>query len=184
MGKHLMFKLLILDVDGLLTDGTKEYDREHNVLSKKFLCKDFTAIKRFIASGVQVVMISGDEWNRTMAEKRNIDFYCSRGSDLSLDKSRYLEMFSEKYNVDIKDMSFVGDDYFDLSMFESLQYTCCPSDAPEVIKKHAKYVCKNAGGKGVLVEFYDFCVQEWLEDASPDAVAELDKKEASSKEMS
>lgn len=179
-----MFELLILDVDGVLTDGTKEYDKEHNVLSKKFLCKDFTAIKRFIAAGIQVVMISGDEWNRTMAEKRNIDFHCSRGSDLSLDKSRYLEMFAKKYNVDIEDMAYVGDDYFDLSMFQALNFTYCPSDAPEIIKKHAKYTFSNAGGQGVLVELYDFCVQEWLSDATPEEVAELDKQEISSKEMS
>ena len=42
-----MVKLLILDVDGVLTDGTKHYDKEHNVLSKKYLCKDFTAISMF-----------------------------------------------------------------------------------------------------------------------------------------
>ena len=69
-----MIKLLILDVDGVLTDGTKVYDAEHKVLSKTYMCKDFTAIKRFIAAGVQVVMISGDNFNATMANKRNIDF--------------------------------------------------------------------------------------------------------------
>jgi 3-deoxy-D-manno-octulosonate 8-phosphate phosphatase (KDO 8-P phosphatase) len=179
-----MFKLLILDVDGVLTDGTKEYDKEHNVLSKKFLCKDFTAIKRFIAAGIKVVMISGDEWNRSMSEKRNIEFYCSRGSDLSLDKSRYLEMFAEKYNTDINDMAFVGDDYFDLSMFQALEFTVCPNDAPEIIKTNAKYVCPKAGGQGVLVQLYDMCVQLGMDEASPEVVAELDKKEVSSKEMS
>ena len=179
-----MFELLILDVDGVLTDGTKEYDKEHNVLSKKFLCKDFTAIKRFIAAGVHVIMISGDEWNRSMAEKRNIEFYCSRGTDLSLDKSRYLEMFEKKYNVSTDDMAFVGDDYFDLSMFVALDTTFCPADAPDTIKKEAKYVCYASGGNGVLVEIYDFCARTWLQEASPEEVAELDKKEVSSQEMS
>ena len=42
-------KLLILDVDGVLTDGKKTYNKNHEVLSKSFLCKDFTAIKRFMA---------------------------------------------------------------------------------------------------------------------------------------
>ncbi len=88
--------LLILDVDGVLTDGTKVYDSEHNVLSKRYVCKDFTAIKRFVAAGVKVVFLSGDIFNKSMAEKRNIDFYCSRGEDLSLDKSRFIPIFSEK----------------------------------------------------------------------------------------
>ncbi len=60
----LLTRLLILDVDGVLTDGTKVYDKDHNVLSKRFMCKDFSAIKRFIAAGIKVVMISGDSWNR------------------------------------------------------------------------------------------------------------------------
>ena len=110
-------KLLILDVDGVLTDGTKVYDIHHNVLSKRFTCKDFTAIKRFIASNVKVVMLSGDIFNKSMARKRNIDFFCSRNSDLSLDKSRYVEIFQDTYNIPADNMAFVGDDYFDLSIF-------------------------------------------------------------------
>ena len=180
----MKIELLILDVDGVLTDGTKVYDVHHNVLSKRFKCKDFTAIKRFIAAGVNVVMLSGDIFNKSMAKKRNIDFYCSRNDDLSLDKSRYVDVFSEKYNVKPDNMAFVGDDYFDLSMFESLEFTVCPSDAPQTIKQKAKHVCERAGGQGVLVELYDFCTQQWLHDASPEQVAELDKKEVSSKEMS
>jgi 3-deoxy-D-manno-octulosonate 8-phosphate phosphatase (KDO 8-P phosphatase) len=180
-----MFKLLILDVDGVLTDGTKRYDSEHNVLSKGFMCKDFTAIKRFSASGVKVVMISGDEWNRKMAEKRNIDFYCSRGDDLSLDKSRFIDILSDKYGISSEDMAFVGDDYFDLSMFKAVNYTFCPNDAPSIIKEEAKWICNRNGGEGVIVEIYDWCVRTRLvEDSSPEAVAELDKLEASSEEMS
>ena len=68
-------ELLILDVDGILTDGTKIYNEEHEVLGKRYLCKDFTAIKRFIAAGVKIVMLSGDNFNRKMANKRNIDFW-------------------------------------------------------------------------------------------------------------
>ena len=46
----MFFELLILDVDGILTDGTKVYDKDHNVLSKRYMCKDFSAIKRFSAA--------------------------------------------------------------------------------------------------------------------------------------
>ena len=107
-------KLLILDIDGVLTDGTKIYNEKHEVISKRFLCKDFTAIKRMVASGIKVIMLSGDNFNKTMAEKRNIDFYCTRDKNLSLDKSLFIEEFQQKYNVSIDKMSFIGDDYFDL----------------------------------------------------------------------
>lgn len=179
-----MIKLLILDIDGVLTDGTKVYDKDHRVISKRFFCKDFTAIKRFVASGINVIMVSGDEWNHTMAEKRNIDFYCSRGDDLSLDKSVLLPLFEKKYDVPIKKMGFVGDDYFDLSMFEKLEYTFCPSDSPRIVQENSYSVLNSRGGTGVIVELYDyFRRKNWIEDAFPDKVAALDKLEITSQEM-
>jgi 3-deoxy-D-manno-octulosonate 8-phosphate phosphatase (KDO 8-P phosphatase) len=179
-----LFDLLILDIDGVLTNGIKTYDREHRVLSKTFMCKDFTAIKRFTAAGVKVIMISGDEWNRSMAEKRNIDFYCSRDTKLSLDKSLHLSLFEKKYNIPQNKMAFVGDDYFDLQMFEKLKYTFCTSDSPNTIKNHALYVLKSKGGEGVLVELYDIAVQKnWLVEASMSTVSDLDAKELTSAEM-
>tara|TARA_A100001015_G_C14812942_1_gene641527 strand:- start:393 stop:926 length:534 start_codon:yes stop_codon:yes gene_type:complete len=176
--------LLILDVDGVLTDGTKVYDSEHNVLSKRYMCKDFTAIKRFIAAGVKVVFLSGDIFNKTMAEKRNIDFYCSRGEDLSLDKSRFLSQFEQKYATPVDEMIFVGDDYFDLSIIKSLKYAYCPSDAPRSVKRECTAVLKSKGGEGVVVELYDLMSGVLFEDADEEDVASLDKQEASSKEMS
>lgn len=47
-------KLLILDIDGVMTNGTKVYDDDHNVLSKSYNDKDFTAIKIFKQMGIDV----------------------------------------------------------------------------------------------------------------------------------
>ena len=180
-----MIKLLILDVDGVLTDGTKFYNEQHEVLGKRYMCKDFTAIKRFIAAGVKVIMLSGDSFNRHMAEKRNIPFYCSRGSDLSLDKSRFIKLFEEEYSVSKEQMSFVGDDYFDLSMFKALDVCFATNDAPQIIKENSYKVLESNGGEGVIVELYDWFLNKgWLKDATEEAVANLDKIEATSKEMS
>lgn len=177
-------KLLILDVDGVLTDGTKVYDQEHNSLYKSFKCKDFTAIKRFIASGISVVMLSGDSWNAKMAKKRNIPFYCTRGQDLSLDKSKYISIFEDTYKIKPENMAFVGDDYFDLSMYKKLFWTFSPSDAPEIIKNNSLYVTNSRGGEGVIVELYDFLQSKGhIQDAPEEKVAELDRKEASSADM-
>jgi 3-deoxy-D-manno-octulosonate 8-phosphate phosphatase (KDO 8-P phosphatase) len=177
-------KLLILDIDGVLTDGKKIYDVDHTVLSKSFKCKDFTAIKRIIAAGIKVVMVSGDNFNRSMAEKRNIEFYCSRNSDLSLDKSRYVDLFFEKYNIDPQNMAFVGDDYFDLSIIRRLKFTFCPSDSPKIVKENSFLTLNSRGGDGVIVELYDFLVDEkFITDADSSEVEMLDRKEITSQEM-
>jgi len=178
-----MIKLLIIDVDGVLTDGRKVYDKSHKVLSKRYLCKDFTAIKRFVAAGIKVVMLSGDNFNKEMAQKRNIDFYCTRDLNLSLDKSQFLQIFEEKYSVPIENMAFVGDDYFDLTIIKKLDYTFCPSDSPKIIKDECEVVLKSAGGDGVVVELYDILVNKYFNEPSLNDVLKLDKKEISSEEM-
>ena len=74
-----MINLVILDIDGVMTDGTKVYDESHNVIYKKYCDRDFTAIKRLKDCGVSVCFLSGDKRiNEGMAASRNIDFYYSR----------------------------------------------------------------------------------------------------------
>ena len=184
IGEKSKIKLLILDVDGVLTDGTKVYTQEHQPVYKRFRCKDFTAIKRFIAAGVKVIMLSGDNWNAEMASQRNIPFYCTRGADLGLDKSVYLKHLEAQYKVKRENMAFVGDDYFDLSMFKTLFWTFAPADSPRIIRQNCLYLLKSKGGQGVVQELYDFLVGKGIvENATEEAVAELDKKEASSAAM-
>jgi 3-deoxy-D-manno-octulosonate 8-phosphate phosphatase (KDO 8-P phosphatase) len=177
-------KLFILDVDGILTDGTKVYDYNHNVLTKRFSCKDFTAIKRLIGAGINVVMVSGDNFNSQMAKKRNIEFYCSRNEDLSLDKSRYVDLFMDKYNLKQEEIAFIGDDYFDLSIIKRLKYSFCPSDSPKIVKDNCHVVLDSKGGNNVIVELYDYLITEgFITDASEDVINQLDRNELTSQEM-
>ena len=89
-----MRNLIILDVDGVLTDGKKYYDQSGKAVMKTFCDLDFTAIKKFKSRGDYVIWISGDSFNEAVARNRDIDFYYSRGEE----KADYLDMFSEKYN--------------------------------------------------------------------------------------
>ena len=183
--KILMIKLLILDVDGVLTDGHKTYDINHTCVYKKFNDRDFTAIKRFKATGINVVLLSGDIFNKSVGEKRNIDFYCSRNEDLSLDKSRFLKKFKDIYNIPIKNMAFVGDDFFDLSIIKKLKYTYCPNNSPQIVKDNCYATLNVQSGDGVVAYLYDLLLSiNEIKDASEEDVNDLDKKETASQEMS
>ena len=74
-----MIKLVILDVDGVMTDGKKYYDRDGNVVLKNFCDKDWTAIKRFRAIGIPVVFLTGDPFNATILKNRNLPYVVNRG---------------------------------------------------------------------------------------------------------
>jgi 3-deoxy-D-manno-octulosonate 8-phosphate phosphatase KdsC-like HAD superfamily phosphatase len=79
-------RLLILDVDGVLTDGKKYYDNTGSVLLKTFCDKDWTTIKRFKSIGLNVVFITGDPFNKFIEKKRNIKVYLNRKDGSHIDK--------------------------------------------------------------------------------------------------
>jgi YrbI family 3-deoxy-D-manno-octulosonate 8-phosphate phosphatase len=152
------FDLLILDVDGVLTDGTKLYDHEHRVAFKTFNDKDFTAIKRFQAHGVTVVFLSGDKSvNEGMAISRQIPFFFSKLPNGNIDKSVFLETLKERYGA--QTVAYVGDDYYDQTIIDKVDYAFCPTDAISDIQKKCTVLTKE-GGKGVIAELFDITMRD------------------------
>ncbi|MFK5284082.1 hypothetical protein ACI3PL_31335, partial [Lacticaseibacillus paracasei] len=76
--------------------------------------RDFTAIKRFKAAGIPVVLLSGDKWNEGMAKERKLDFINAREVCPDLDKSKALPLLCQKYSVKPEEIAYVGDDYYDI----------------------------------------------------------------------
>ena len=82
---QIMIKLVVLDVDGIMTDGKKYYDQNGSVVLKTFCDKDWTSIKRFKSMGINVIFLSGDEnINKQIAKDRNIDFYLKVKANLEI----------------------------------------------------------------------------------------------------
>lgn len=147
--------LIICDVDGVLTDGTKVYDVNGSPVAKRFCDKDFTAIKRFQNAGVQVVWLSGDEnINKNLAETRGIDFMFARLPDGNIDKEVFLEDFKDRYRA--QNVIYLGDDYYDLTLLASVSASFCPSDASSDVRKLSDVVLTTPGGHGVMAELWDF----------------------------
>ena len=155
-----MFKLLILDIDGVMTDGTKVYDTEGKVVAKSFYDHDFTAIKRFIMEGVCVCFLSGDERvNRRMCKNRNIDYY---HNPKGRDKSEYLEQICNDYDCTPEETAYVGDDIYDLDIMNLVAYPFCPSDAVEDVLNFCSvngHVLDTESGRGVVKELYTYVYQ-------------------------
>lgn len=116
-----MPKLLLLDVDGVMTDGTKIYGPDGKVFGKRFCDHDFTAIKKFQADGWAVVWLSADKTvNEAVAADRNIRFCYSRLPDGTIDKVHWYKFLVEDYNVNPKDVVYVGDDLLDLPVMKAV----------------------------------------------------------------
>ena len=156
-------KLLILDVDGVLTSGLKAYDTSGAVISKEFGDRDFTAIKEFFCAGVQVVFLSGDQQvNSQIAQSRRIPFFYSRRSSGNLSKSECASEIQAQYNCSIDETIFVGDDLFDVEMKSHAGFIACPSNAHYLMKEVADLVLNSASGQGCVQELFEYFVKNSL----------------------
>lgn len=175
-----MIKLVILDVDGILTSGVKYYAADGMPVMKSFYDKDFTAIKRIKASGISICFLSGDNFiNEEVAKNRNIDFFYARGRD----KVDFLPELCETYNVVPGDVLFIGDDLFDINLMKAVGYPFCPKDA---VKEILEYCCiarptnvvnRNAG-TGVVEKLYEMLLdRKLISPVTLGQVEELDKLE-------
>ena len=158
-----MFKLLILDVDGVLTTGLKTYDLKGNVVSKTFGDRDFTAIKQFICSGVNVIFLSGDtQVNSEVAKNRHLPFFYSRRKSGQLSKSECAREILEDYKLKPDNTIFMGDDLFDVEMRDFCRFMACPAGSHYLMKKSCDLVLSTLSGQGCVQELYEYMVKNNL----------------------
>lgn len=158
-----MFKLLILDVDGVLTTGLKTYDANGQVISKTFGDRDFTAIKEFICAGIKVIFLSGDQQvNSFIAKNRKIDFFYSRLPSGQLSKSECAKKILKKYNVSADEVIFIGDDLFDIEMRDYCKLMVCPKDSHFLMRKISDITLNTKSGKGCVQELLEYMVTNKL----------------------
>ena len=146
-------KLLVMDVDGTLTDG-KIYMSANGELMKAFNIKDGYAIARLRDYGIEPVIITGrssEIVRQRCAELKIIEFH--QGID---NKSFKLRDVCEKYHIDLSQAAYIGDDLNDLPCMKICGFSACPSDAMKSVKNAVNYVCEAKGGEGAVRELVDY----------------------------
>jgi 3-deoxy-D-manno-octulosonate 8-phosphate phosphatase (KDO 8-P phosphatase) len=149
-------RLIILDVDGTMTDGGM-YFTENGDQIKKYNTKDGMAINRATKKGIKFGIIShGHKLNMVQdrAKLLNIEKVYV-GQDPKID---VLENWCKELNISKQQVAFVGDDVNDAEIMESVGLSACPSDAVKDIKSIASIILSKPGGKGCVREFID----EWI----------------------
>lgn len=172
-------KLVILDIDGVLTDGTKMYDINGKCFAKKFCDSDFTAIKRLKANGLNVCFLSGDKTiNEAIAKNRSIDFYhCPKGKD----KEEFLDFFSDHYSVTPTEMLYIGDDLFDIKISIAVGFAFCPNNAAYDLKSVCEpdNILDAESGQGVIKELYEeLLIRDLVKASTIDEIRIFDQTEA------
>lgn len=157
-------KLLVMDVDGTLTDG-KIYMSANGELMKAFNIKDGYALAHLREYGIEPVIITGRESEivrQRCLELNILELYQGIENKLFL-----LKDICSKYGVDLSGVAYIGDDLNDLQCISYCGCTACPADAMDIVKKKVDYVCKARGGEGAVREFIENIISEY-EDINSD----------------
>jgi YrbI family 3-deoxy-D-manno-octulosonate 8-phosphate phosphatase len=148
-------KLVVTDVDGVLTDGGLYYTAEGLVM-KKFNVKDGMATRRLRKNGFECGIIStdGPELIEVRNKRLQMDFLITKTWN-KLEKLN--EICSEK-NLTLENVAYLGDDVNDLEILGGVGFSAAPNDAVDSVLEIVDYVCKRKGGDGVFREFAELII--------------------------
>jgi 3-deoxy-D-manno-octulosonate 8-phosphate phosphatase (KDO 8-P phosphatase) len=145
-------KILILDVDGVMTDGRIFWLDGHG-WTRHFHIKDGYGLKILMKAGIQVAIISGGDSKdvRTRMEFLKIQ-HVFLGDE---DKTKALEKIKTATGFTYEQMAFMGDDLFDIPVIERVGFSATVPHAVDPVKVRAHYVTESPGGWGAVREVAD-----------------------------
>lgn len=149
-------KLLLLDVDGVLTDGGIFYSATGAEM-KRFNAHDGYGVIRAREHGLRLGIISGRQTPiiDVRAKELQIDDVVQNASD----KVAAMEGLRRKHNLSSDEVAFIGDDLFDLPLLKAVGFSAAPANALPRVKKSVDVVTKASGGNGAVRELIDFIIE-------------------------
>ena len=142
-----MIRLLVLDVDGTMTDGGVYYDGAGNEM-KKFAIKDGAGLVLARAAGLQVMICTGraSEAVRRRAEELKVTYLYQGVAD----KAAFLRGFLAEQGLRREEVAYCGDDLNDLAAMALCGFVACPADAAPEVAARADCRLPQKGGEGAV----------------------------------
>ena len=145
-------KIVLTDVDGVLTDGGMYYSEEGDVL-KKFHTRDGMGVTMLRKNGIGTIIITKEKtkfvkkWSQKMNVKKLFD-----GIKI---KELMIEKICAQYDVESKNLAYIGDDVNDIKIMKKCGLSITPNDAVKEVKEIADYISTVNGGDGVFRDAVD-----------------------------
>jgi 3-deoxy-D-manno-octulosonate 8-phosphate phosphatase (KDO 8-P phosphatase) len=149
LNKIRKVKLLILDVDGVLTDGRIVMD-DAGLESKAFDVKDGQGLKILMRSGIDVVLLTGRR--SRVVEQRAADLGITEVHQGIRNKTEIFSEILKRRNVSPEEAACVGDDVVDIPLLRRAGFSVAVEDAVPEVRKIADYVTHHGGGRGAVRE--------------------------------
>jgi 3-deoxy-D-manno-octulosonate 8-phosphate phosphatase (KDO 8-P phosphatase) len=142
-------RMLVLDVDGVLTDGRLYFDNNGNE-TKAFNTRDGLGMKALQRSGIEVAVITGRESAIVTQRMKQLDIkHVYQGRE---DKLNAFNHLLEATAMQAQEVCFAGDDWIDLPVLIRAGLAVTVADADEHVKQHAHWITERKGGEGAVRE--------------------------------
>lgn len=150
-------KVIVTDVDGVLTDAYVLIDENGNEPYGKFSIYDGFGIVMAHACGLKIIVISGRQSKCTEMRCRKLgidEVYTG-----VVNKSERLKEIASRLDLKFEEMAYIGDDLIDLGAMSLVGFKVAPQNAVETIKDYVDYVTQKSSGAGVLRELVDLILK-------------------------
>lgn len=154
--RALPIKMLIMDVDGTLTDGTLLLLPDGEEV-KSYHVKDGMGILLAHLAGLETAVITG-KTSKSLegrAEKLGI----AELHQGVLDKKRVLDEMLASHRLAAEEVAYIGDDLGDLEVIKSVGLAAAVADAHPLVKQYSHFICRLDGGRGAVREFIEFILE-------------------------
>jgi 3-deoxy-D-manno-octulosonate 8-phosphate phosphatase (KDO 8-P phosphatase) len=142
-------KMLILDVDGVMTDGNIIMDSDGREM-KNFNVRDGHGLVMIQRHGIRVAILTGR--TSTVVEHRARDLKITEVYQGALNKKEIFVQILEKNSLVPEEIAYLGDDIVDIPVMRMVGFSAAVADALELVKKCADYVTVHRGGQGAVRE--------------------------------
>jgi 3-deoxy-D-manno-octulosonate 8-phosphate phosphatase (KDO 8-P phosphatase) len=149
-------KLLIFDVDGVLTSGQLLFGPAGEVM-KIFHTQDGLGISIAHRAGIKTAIITGRE--SEMVRRRGAELAIGDVFQGAKDKVRVLDEIIAKYGLSLEEVGYVGDDLIDLAVMTKVGLACAVGNGVPEVKQVAHYVTSRQGGAGAVREVIEFVLK-------------------------
>lgn len=150
----MKIKMLVMDVDGTLTDG-HIYTGPQGEAMKVFSCKDGLGIKEILPKlGIIPVIITGRD--SVITANRAKELHIEQLYQGIADKLPLLKEIADKHGIAREEIAYIGDDLNDWDCLKYCGVTGCPQDAQDAVKEIVSFIAPRDGGKGAVRDFIEY----------------------------
>lgn len=145
-------KIVLTDVDGVLTDGGMYYSEIGDSM-KRFHVRDGMGVNILLRNGISTIIITKEKTKfvKNWAKRMNV----TRLYDGITKKEDMIKAICDEFDTKPDNLAYIGDDVNDIKIMKSVGFAASPNDAMQQVKEMSDYVCNLNGGQGVLREVAD-----------------------------